>query len=221
MTIAVMFHHSHFREFKHYCLLCIPSGWASYFRWLPSCSRFLELMKGIAFPLCIFVATTRLAECAGTSFIDSTTIDVCGIHREKQDKVFKGLAAKGKGAVGCFYGSSCIWWQQVAVRSPVLFLLLAMWMAATKKPLPSWQRKGLFGKLISGRGYISKKLVVKLLGEGIGLSAKYKKNMKKLPAKYEDAILLRKRAVIESVNSFLKNTCQIEQTRHRSPNNSW
>lgn len=27
---------------------------------------------------------------------------------------------------------------------------------------------------------------------------------------------LRKRAVIESVNNFLKNTCQIEHSRHRS-----
>ena len=31
-----------------------------------------------------------------------------------------------------------------------------------------------------------------------------------------DKILLRKRAVIESVNDFLKNVCQIEHSRHRS-----
>jgi len=48
---------------------------------------------------------------------------------------------------------------------------------------------------------------------------KFKKNMKKLPAKLEDAILLRKRAIIESVNDFFKNICQIEHTRHRSPIN--
>jgi hypothetical protein len=29
--------------------------------------------------------------------------------------------------------------------------------------------------------------------------------------------LLRKRAIIESVNDQLKNVCQIEHTRHRSP----
>ena len=34
-----------------------------------------------------------------------------------------------------------------------------------------------------------------------------------------DKILLRKRAVIECVNDFLKNICQIEHTRHRSPKN--
>jgi hypothetical protein len=31
-----------------------------------------------------------------------------------------------------------------------------------------------------------------------------------------DKLLLRKRAVIESVNDFLKNICQIEHSRHRS-----
>ncbi|EKR63270.1 transposase DDE domain protein [Leptospira weilii str. 2006001853] len=31
-----------------------------------------------------------------------------------------------------------------------------------------------------------------------------------------DKILLRKRAIIESVNDELKNICQIQHTRHRS-----
>jgi len=31
----------------------------------------------------------------------------------------------------------------------------------------------------------------------------------------QDKLLLRKRAVIESVNDFLKNICQIEHSRHR------
>ncbi len=32
----------------------------------------------------------------------------------------------------------------------------------------------------------------------------------------QDKILLRKRAIIETVNDELKNICQIEHTRHRS-----
>ena len=35
----------------------------------------------------------------------------------------------------------------------------------------------------------------------------------------ENAIFLKKRAVIESVNNILKNTFHIEHTRHRSPVN--
>lgn len=33
---------------------------------------------------------------------------------------------------------------------------------------------------------------------------------------FSDKILIRKCAVIESVNDFLKNICQIEHSRHRS-----
>ena len=36
---------------------------------------------------------------------------------------------------------------------------------------------------------------------------------------FSDRLLLRKRAVIESVNDFLKNICQIEHSRHRSIDN--
>lgn len=35
----------------------------------------------------------------------------------------------------------------------------------------------------------------------------------------EDKILLRKRAVIETINDHLKNICQIEHSRHRSVSN--
>jgi len=35
----------------------------------------------------------------------------------------------------------------------------------------------------------------------------------------EDKILLRKRTIIETINDQLKNICQIEHSRHRSPIN--
>jgi len=34
-----------------------------------------------------------------------------------------------------------------------------------------------------------------------------------------DRILLRKRAVIETINDMLKNICEVEHSRHRSINN--
>ena len=40
--------------------------------------------------------------------------------------------------------------------------------------------------------------------------------MKNRLVKLMDKILLRKRAIIESVNDQLKNICQIEHSRHRS-----
>ena len=78
---------------------------------------------------------------------------------------------------------------------------------------------GLFGKLIGDRGYISKKLADSLLEKNISLITKAKSNMKKKFMWQYDRYLLRKRDLIESVNDFIKNVCQIEHSRHRSPAN--
>jgi predicted ATPase len=74
----------------------------------------------------------------------------------------------------------------------------------------------LFGKLFGDRGYISHKLFEQLYQKQLQLITKCRKNMKKRLLKVVDKILLRKRALIESVNDQLKNIYQIEHSRHRS-----
>ena len=53
--------------------------------------------------LCCFVQTRR-GEVTGTSFIDSTPIEVCHPCRSKSDRVFEGLVGWGKNSVGWHYG---------------------------------------------------------------------------------------------------------------------
>ena len=48
---------------------------------------------------------------------------------------------------------------------------------------------------------------------------KIKNNMKNVLMNINDKILIRKRAMIETVNDELKNIAQIEHSRHRSFNN--
>ena len=74
----------------------------------------------------------------------------------------------------------------------------------------------LTGKLFGDRGYISKELFLRLYGQGLQLVTRLKKNMKNVLMDIGDKLMLRKRAVIESVNNLLKNKCQVEHTRHRS-----
>jgi hypothetical protein len=74
----------------------------------------------------------------------------------------------------------------------------------------------VFGKIFADRGYIGKDLFEQLFVDGVDLITKIKKNMKNCLMHLYDKILLRKRAVVESVNDILKNQCQIEHTRHRS-----
>ncbi|MDE5771385.1 MAG: IS982 family transposase, partial [Ruminococcus sp.] len=79
--------------------------------------------------------------------------------------------------------------------------------------------KEIFGKLFADRGYISQKLSEKLLKKDITLVTRAKKNMKNKLMDLYDRLMLRKRAVIESVNDFLKNICDTEHSRHRSVTN--
>ena len=58
-----------------------------------------------------------------------------------------------------------------------------------------------------------------LFVDGIQLFTKFKNNMKNVLMNINDKILIRKRAVIETVNDELKNIAQIEHSRHRSFNN--
>ncbi len=63
--------------------------------------------------------------------------------------------------------------------------------------------KDVFGKLFGDRGNIDQKLAEYLWNEGVELIYKVRKNMKKMNISDTDKILLRKRAVIESVNDEL------------------
>ena len=58
-----------------------------------------------------------------------------------------------------------------------------------------------------------------MLEKGLKLITKSKKNMKNKLMPLFNKLLLRKRAIIESVNDQLKNISQIEHSRHRSINN--
>lgn len=87
-----------------------------------------------------------------------------------------------------------------------------------RKPVLDLTR-GIIGKLFGDRGYISQALFEKLWQKGLQLVTKLKKNMKNRLIPLLDKILLRKRAIIESVNDQLKNISQIEHSRHRSPLN--
>lgn len=84
-----------------------------------------------------------------------------------------------------------------------------------REPVPELT-KDIFGKLFGDRGYISQKLFEQLLSRGVHLITKLKNNMRNRLMPVMDKLLLRKRAIIESVNDQLKNISQIEHSRHRS-----
>jgi hypothetical protein len=87
-----------------------------------------------------------------------------------------------------------------------------------RTPVPHLVKK-LRGKLFGDRGYISAPLSQLLFEQGLQLITRLRKNMKNKLMHLSDKLLLRKRAIIESIIAQLKNISQIEHSRHRSPTN--
>jgi transposase len=212
MTIIVLFHASSYRNFKAYYTEQVMKHYAGAFPHLVSYQRFVELMPSALAPLCGYLQT-RKGQCSGISFVDSTSLKVCHNRRIHSHKVFAGCAKRGKTSVDWFYGFKLH--LVINDRGELLALRLTPGNVDDRRPVPELV-KGLFGKLIGDKGYVSQPLFEALYGEGVQLVTKLKRGMKNRLMPFFDKIMLRKRAVIESVMDQLKNISQIEHSRHRS-----
>ena len=218
MTILILFHSGHYRDLKHYYINHVKNHMKSEFPETVSYNRFVELQKKVVVKLAIFLKMFCLGKCTGISYIDSTPIRVCHIKREKQHKVFKGLAQKGQCSLGWFYGFKLH--LIINDKGEILDFIITPGNIDDRKPLSDMNlHKRIFGKLFGDKGYISKDLFEQLFIDGVHLITKIKKNMKNSLMLLQDKIALRKRALIETVNDELKNICQVEHTRHRSFDN--
>jgi hypothetical protein len=215
MTIAIFFHSSGYRTFKHYYLYLISAQLKSFFRDCVSYKRFNKIMTKIAFPLFAF-QKTLLGKTDGIAFVDSTVLSVCHICRASNHKVFKTIAKKGKSTTGWFYGMKLH--LIINHRAEIIAWKLTSGNVDDRKPVPDLVQ-GLFGKVYGDRGYISKSLFEDLFGRGVQLITRIKSTMKNMLMDTFDKLVLYKRGIIESVNGRLKIGCQIEHHRHRSLSN--
>jgi len=217
MTILIHFHQSSYRTFKAYYCEHVCQYLRSEFPGLVSYQRFVEYMPGALLPLAAYLQTVCLGNATGISFIDSTPLKVCHNRRIQQHRVFAGLASRGKSSMGWFYGFKLH--LVISERGDLLKVVLTPGHVDDRKPVPSLTQ-GLFGKLFGDRGYISKDLAKHLRETfDVQLITKLRKNMKNHLMVMQDKILLRKRAIIETIIDQLKNISQIEHSRHRSPVN--
>lgn len=213
MTICIHFHQAHYRTFKHYYQEHVQVQWRGEFPGLVSYSRFVELMQRAALPLAVYLQQCY-GMCSGISFIDSTTLAVCRQQRARRHRVFAGLAQRGKTAMGWFYGFKLH--LVVNDEGELLACQLTPGNVDDRMPVPQLARR-LFGQLFGDKGYLSHKLSLRLRREqGVELLTFLRRNMQGRLLRLGDALLLRKRAIIESVNDQLKNISQIEHSRHRS-----
>ncbi len=214
MVILIAFQSSNYRHFKHFYLMLLDQHQAE-FPGLVCYGRFVKLIPSVAAPMCVYLQT-RFGPCTGISFIDSTAIAVCGNKRIRRNRVFKGLAARGRTSMGWFYGFKLH--LVISEQGELLAVHLTPGNVDDRKPVLRLARR-LIGKLFGDKGYISADLFEALWEQGVQLITHIRRNMKNKLMPLVDKLLLRKRSLIETVNDQLKNIAQIEHTRHRSPAN--
>jgi hypothetical protein len=216
MTLMIHFHQSRYRDFKHYYQDYVQVYLRQEFPGLVSYSRFVELMPRAVIPLAVYLRSC-FGTCTGISFVDATTLAVCRNQRIHQHKVFAGIAARGKTTMGWFFGFKLH--LVVNEQGELLACQLTPGNMDDRKPLPTLVQR-LFGKLFGDKGYLSQPLTEILLTQhDVHLVTPARRNMQGNLLRHADAMLLRKRAIIESIVDQLKNISQIEHSRHRSPMN--
>jgi hypothetical protein len=212
MTILIYFQQSQHRNFKAFYLPHICRHCRGEFPNLLSYTRFVALIPTTLMPMCIYLHPRR-GEDTGIAFIDATSLVVCHNRRIHSHKVFKKVARRGKTSMGWFYGFKLH--LVVNDRGELLAFRITPGNVDDRAPVPELTQ-GLTGKLIGDRGYLSSQLFHVLWERGLQLITKIRKNMHNKLMPMVDKLLLRKRAIIETINDQIKNIQQIEHTRHRS-----
>jgi len=224
MTVLIAFHQSCYRNFKTYYQANVQAEWTAAFPELVSYQRFIDWVPSTLVPMCAYLRSC-FGQCSGISFMDSTSLKVCHNRRLRQHKVFEHLAARGKTSVVHLRWGEALWFfgfklhLVVNDRGERLNIVLTPGNTDDRTPVPKLLQQ-LFGKVFADKGYVSQKLAKQLLKTvGIQLITKLKRNMQQRLLPLSDRLLLRKRTIIETIIDQLKNSSQIEHSRHRSPVN--
>jgi len=215
MTILIHFHQSHYRTFKAYYTEQVQVHLNKEFPHLVSYTRFVALIPGMLIPLLAYLQG-RFGLAPGS---------VLSIPPPWKFVIPNGSISIGSlllmpGVGRRAWAGSLAGRLHLAVndRGDLLACCLTAGNVDDRKPVPQMVKR-LRGKLIGDRGYVSAPLTVLLFEQGLQLLTRLRKNMTNRLMHLSDKLLLRKRAIIESIIDQLKNISQIEHSRHRSPTN--
>lgn len=218
MAILIFYHLSGVRCFKWYYQHIIQGHLSDYFPQTWSYSTFVEKMADLNLYLLILMSLRHRANHpTEANYVDSTRLAVCHNRRIKHHKVFKGLAKRGKTGVGWFFGFKL----HLIINQLGQIVFVACTpgnIADNNIDLLKEMAECVNGYVYGDKGYITK-IIDELREKGFQLFAKVRRNMKKpkLPRHHKENH--RKRGLVECVIDFLKNICNVEHSRHRSPAN--
>jgi Transposase DDE domain len=174
LFIMVLFHVNPFKDFKHFYRYGIEDKYRDLFGALPCYARFVQLMGRLLLPLAVLLHSLKGEE-TGIYFADSTSLPVCDNRRISSNRVFTGLAKRGKTAMGWFYGFKL----HIVInhKAELVAVKITPGNADDRKPLPA-MTEGLLGKLFADKGYLSKALFEQLGQQGLQLITGIRKTMR-------------------------------------------
>ncbi|AGH43511.1 transposase [Paraglaciecola psychrophila 170] len=208
MTIVVSFHMSHYRNFKNYYLGYVSLVYKNAFPNLLSYTQFIKVMPRVIVPMCAYFTSLK-GKPSGHEFIDSTSIKVCHNIRIPRHKTFDGIAQRGKGTMGWFYGFKLH--LVVNHHGEIVAAKVTTGNVHDTQPVRELA-EGLTDKLYGDKGYLSKALEADLLDKGVSLITTVRKNMKAKAISLWDRAMLSRRYIIQTINDQLKNISYIEHS---------
>lgn len=216
LTIMVVYHLSPCKNFKYFYLIHLAHFHKEEFPHLLSYSRFVQLMPRLFVPLCILLQNL-FGEETGIYIADATSLPICHNKRISRNRVFKGLAARGKTTMGWFYGLKL---HLVINHKGSIVAVKITPGNVDERTILDEMTCHLKGKLFADKGYISQNLFQTLYKRGLKLVTGIRRNMKNYLMETIEKIMLRKRFLIETLFDILKIHMNLSHTRHRSPTNA-
>jgi len=218
-TIMVAYHYSGYKCFEYYYKDKILKSHKMDFPAAPSYECFLSYMpKAIPALYLWLLKSCCEAQRTGLYFIDSKRLEVCHIKRAHSNKVFSGVARKGKSSMGWFYGLK-LHLITNNLGQIISFSFTSGNVADNNHDLLKRLMMDLQGICVGDKGYLSR-LFAFFFENGLHLLTKPKKNVKKRISLTSHQKLLNKRGVIESTFDILTSICDLQHTRHRKPKNA-
>jgi hypothetical protein len=217
MSILIFYHHSGMKCFKYYYEQIITKLLSSYWKKPYAYEAFVAQIPRVNLLLFAFLSACRLTITTEANYIDSTKLVVAHNRRKQKNKTFKGLARTGKSSTGWFFGFKlhAVINQQGQL---VVFRITPANVADNNQNLLTRLTERLKGFLYGDKGYLTK-LADKFQQRGLTLITKYRKTMGLQALSDKENYYMRHRGLVETVFDCLKNLCNMDHTRHRSPLN--
>ena len=146
--------------------------------------------------------------------VDSTPLPLCSVGYRFRSQLGKGIASSGKNMNGWYFGFKL----HLIINKNMDIVSFKFTNGSTSDiaALDSKMVRGITGYLIGDKGYLGLKKVKELKNCNISLITKVRKNMKQTPISKAILQMLKRRQIVETSFSILKDRLQIINKKARS-----